>query len=173
MGIKISIGKKPRRSVKQMDELLRHQASKMEELIQQHNTKYDALVTEFDECARERDRWAARIRLLVQRINGATQLLQGQIGTDAFVQMLHAPMHAKPRPTGGKLLSDAQRRMLSLLNRRGYEEGLRNPPFGAILVLESRGLAERDPTSHGRFTHWRITEAGQTWLRTHPKHQGA
>jgi len=43
----------------------------------------------------------------------------------------------------------------------GYEEGFVEAPNATLKLLESYGFIERNGTTRGRNTHWRITDAGQ------------
>lgn len=58
-------------------------------------------------------------------------------------------------------LTPAQVVWLAAIAAKGYDRGFWFPPNKSLLVLEDLGFVERNPTSSGPTTHWRITEAGQ------------
>lgn len=43
----------------------------------------------------------------------------------------------------------------------GYEVGFYGPSSRGKIICEAQGWIERDPTSRGRSTHWRITDSGE------------
>jgi hypothetical protein len=54
----------------------------------------------------------------------------------------------------------AQRSWLQRAKTAGYERGFAAQSNPALLYLERMGAIERDPSTSGRNTHWRITAAG-------------
>lgn len=157
----------------------------VQSLISKHEDlqeDFEALETELKEVKAERDRWVKRVKLLEQRNNAASDLLRGEPFTpiqlrpikhgydsdgDEYLSMSiekaesirgarRVELALQPRVG----LTPAQFATLSFVRRQGYEEGHRSIPNPFLLMLEKNGLVERDPTSRGKNTHWRITEAG-------------
>lgn len=66
-------------------------------------------------------------------------------------------------------LSVAERDWLRHAIEKGYEKGFFCKPFASLVRLERMGFLERNPSSKGAETHWRVTDAGiSRWPRLSP-----
>lgn len=60
----------------------------------------------------------------------------------------------------GSKLTPGQTDWLRHAQQMGYENGFVATPIPSLVALERLNLIERDPTSSGKSTHWRVTEMG-------------